>query len=80
MAKDFDRIEGKRFRIAFTRYNSRRRYFEHVKGAAILVTVADADEQRRLIGAIENLVSERTWTNERASSAPDPVASASVPV
>ncbi|MET0742983.1 MAG: hypothetical protein ABWY78_06395 [Microvirga sp.] len=73
MAKNFDpATSGQRIRIGFTRYNASRRYFEHLKNTAIVVTVVDSAERRRLIHMIETVVQERKWTHAGDSSGADP--------
>ena len=68
MGKDLDPgVTGRRLRIGFTRYNAERRYFEHLKNTALLVTVANAAEQKRLIAAIEGLIAEGAWKNDRSA-------------
>lgn len=70
MAKDLDpKPEGRRLRINFTRYNKGRKYFDTIKGAALVCTVADAAEEKALIGKVEGAV--REFLDARADGSAD---------
>lgn len=81
MAKDLDpRVDGRRLRVAFTRYNPGRKYFETIKNSAFVVTVVDAAEQKRMISAIEEVISEGAWKNDRVDGVRDAADRAAAPV
>lgn len=70
MAKDLDpKPEGRRLRINFTRYNKGRKYFDTIKGASLVCTVANATEEKALIGAVEDAV--RGFLDGRAAVVAD---------
>lgn len=72
-SRDFSKQSGRRLRVAPFRYDPRKRLFRTAGPLKpFLITVADADEERRLWRALEDTIENGGWRNGAAGDAAVP--------